>query len=492
MSSDETDVMPAEGVDIMQRLSADDLPVIRVSGVSKRYRIWNRPVSRLRAFALERVASMSGARLAQRLRERASNEYRDFEALSAVSFQIRAGESVAIIGRNGSGKSTLLQIIAGTLKPTAGDAEVRGRVAALLELGSAFHPEFTGRDNVYLYCAVLGIPRMRVEELFDGIAAFADIGDFMDQPFKVYSSGMKLRLAFSVQTAIDPDILIVDEALAVGDMFFQAKCMRRIRQLMENGTTILFVSHSMSVVRDLCDRAILLEEGRLILDDEVARATQRYLALQIGDSSDRLAETYENETLPLKQVLDTDIADVDELSLENSVDPYFAAEIFERKAAPERIQDGRALFRNVQMLNGLGQLVDLYEFADATTLRMTIEICAPVDNLWVGYHIRTKTGVDAVHIDSSLCGELGKKFHQGATYVLDWRFSMRMQHGDYYIMCVLAIPHSPHVSQTEWDYIDVVNHATDFSVAPRRSGMIGGLVAPINKLNIIQLGDIGE
>lgn len=209
----------------------------------------------------------------------------DFWALQDVDFELSAGESVAIIGRNGSGKSTLLEILTGTLAPTRGAVSVQGRVAALLELGSGFHPEYSGRDNVFLNAQLLGLSRQEVEQRFDDIAAFADIGDVLDHPVKTYSSGMLVRLAFAVQIALDPQILIVDEALSVGDYFFQQKCFRRLRQMRDNGLTLLFVSHDMGAVRDLCSRALYLQRGRLLWDGEVNTAVQRYLAEESADTS---------------------------------------------------------------------------------------------------------------------------------------------------------------------------------------------------------------
>jgi lipopolysaccharide transport system ATP-binding protein len=190
--------------------------------------------------------------------------YREFWALKNIALDIRAGETVGIVGRNGSGKSTLLQLICGTLTPTSGEVRTSGRVAALLELGSGFNPEFTGRENVYLYSSILGVSREETTARFNDIAAFADIGDFIDQPIKVYSSGMVVRLAFAVAISVDPEILIVDEALSVGDELFQRKCFSKIEQLKARGTTILFVSHSAATVIELCDRAVLVDSGELI------------------------------------------------------------------------------------------------------------------------------------------------------------------------------------------------------------------------------------
>lgn len=230
--------------------------VIRVSGLSKRYHIYTRPQDRLKQAVVPRFQRLVG--------RPAACYYRDFWALREVSFEVGHNETVGIVGRNGSGKSTLLQLICGTLSPTAGNIETHGRVAALLELGAGFNPEFTGRENVYLNAAVLGLGQEEIRARFDAIAAFADIGPFLDQPVKTYSSGMVVRLAFSVAINVEPDILVVDEALAVGDELFQRKCFSRIEALKAGGATVLFVSHSGATVVELCDRAILLEAGELL------------------------------------------------------------------------------------------------------------------------------------------------------------------------------------------------------------------------------------
>ena len=255
-----------------------DDPVISVQNVSKAYRIWESPADRLFSPMQASLAGLlpSNSSAAQNLRDRATRRYRDFYALRDISFTVNRGEIVGIIGRNGSGKSTLLQIIAGTLQPSAGSVEVKGRVGALLELGSGFNPEFTGRENVYLNSAVLGLTREQVDERFDAIAAFADIGDFIDQPVKIYSSGMAIRLAFAVQTQLEPELLIVDEALSVGDEAFQRKCFARISQMRDRGTTILFVSHSSGTVVSLCGRAILLDHGRRIVTARPKQAIEFY------------------------------------------------------------------------------------------------------------------------------------------------------------------------------------------------------------------------
>ena len=204
----------------------------------------------------------------QRLIGKTPKQYfREFWALKDVSFEIKKGETVGIIGRNGSGKSTLLQMICGTLNPTSGSIQTNGRIAALLELGSGFNPEFTGRENVYMNASVLGLSNEEIDARFNDIVAFADIGDFIEQPVKTYSSGMMVRLAFAVAINVDPEILIVDEALSVGDELFQRKCFSRIEAIRANGATILFVSHSGVTIVELCDRAVLMDAGEKLAVD---------------------------------------------------------------------------------------------------------------------------------------------------------------------------------------------------------------------------------
>ena len=238
--------------------------VISARNIGKTYRIWGTPVQRLLTPGYEKLAGILPGAAGRAMLRKARAGYRDFHALQGVDLELRKGEALGIIGLNGSGKSTLLQIIAGTLRPTTGEVAVRGRVAALLELGSGFNPEFTGRENVFLTASILGLTREQANDRFDDIAAFADIGKFIEEPIKTYSSGMMLRLAFSVAAHVSPDILIVDEALSVGDSRFQLKCARAIDRFIENGLTLLFVSHDTGTVKRLCQRAILLNQGRLV------------------------------------------------------------------------------------------------------------------------------------------------------------------------------------------------------------------------------------
>jgi len=255
-------------------MSSEAAVAIRVRNLSKRYEIYDDPKDRLRQSIVPRLQRLAGLRQKQ--------YYRDFWALNDVSFDVRKGETVGIVGKNGAGKSTLLHLIVGTHAPTAGTVEVDGRVTSLLELGSGFHPMFTGRENVYMNAAILGMGREEVDRRFDEIARFADIGLFMEQPVNTYSSGMYVRLAFAVQVCLDPDILVVDEALAVGDAYFVHRCFHRIRRMKEQGKTILFVSHDTGSVNNLCDRAIWIQDGRLRMEGKPDAVTASYRANLFG------------------------------------------------------------------------------------------------------------------------------------------------------------------------------------------------------------------
>ena len=243
--------------------------VIEVKNVAKSFLLYNNPLELLKSHLFK------------------TTDCKRFQALHDISFSAKQGETLGIVGHNGSGKSTLLQIISGVLTPDSGYVKVKGRIAALLELGSGFNPEFTGRENVFFNAALLGLSKKEIQARFDRIVEFANIGEFIERPVKTYSSGMMLRLAFSVNINIDPDVLIVDEALAVGDDAFQRKCHARLKQLQANGVTLLFVSHSAGQVIELCDRAILLDYGEMLMEGEPKHVVHNYHKLLHMAGEDR-------------------------------------------------------------------------------------------------------------------------------------------------------------------------------------------------------------
>lgn len=280
---------------------------IKIDNLSKNYQLFDKPSDRLK----------------QMLFRGKKKYYREFDALQNISFEIAKGETVGIIGRNGSGKSTLLQIIAGTLTPTNGEINVNGRVAALLELGSGFNPEFTGRENVYLNGAILGISKSEMDNRFNDIIEFADIGNFIDQPVKTYSSGMYIRLAFSIAINVEADILIVDEALAVGDTKFQIKCIEKMREIKENGTTILFVSHAGEQVKRFCEKGIWLENGKIKEIDTATNVVNHYEDSLHMDILNQQIKAVKNENY---QLVSTEI-NTEESAINDEKPPTIVAKI---------------------------------------------------------------------------------------------------------------------------------------------------------------------
>src|SRR5215470_8622928 len=307
---------------------------VRVDSVSKQYRIYDRPADRLK----ETVT---------RGRWKA---HREFWALKDISFEVEAGTTTGIVGPNGSGKSTLLQIITGTLEPTHGSVSIEGRVAALLELGAVFNPEFTGIENIFMNASLMGFSGAETENLLPEIASFAEIGDFIYQPLKTYSSGMYIRLAFAAAIAVAPQILIIDEALAVGDAVFQHRCMRRIKEMQENGTTILFVSHDPASVRALCNRAILLNHGEKISEGKPPDVLNRYQKIIMARQ-----QAYEATAKPVERAVTT-------------------TESFERKATPlsyvYRHGDHSAEVVQVELLDNALRPTELVESGEPVVVRI--------------------------------------------------------------------------------------------------------------------------
>jgi lipopolysaccharide transport system ATP-binding protein len=325
---------------------------ISVDDVGKVYQVYDQPIDRLKQV-------FAGSR---------RKYHRDFWALRNVSFDIPRGGALGIVGRNGSGKSTLLQIIAGTLTPSEGEVRVRGRISALLELGSGFNPEFTGRENVFLNGSILGISRAEMQNRFDDIAAFAEIGDYIDQPVKTYSSGRYARLAFSVAISVDPDILIVDEILSVGDMGFQQKCLSRLREMRDNGLTLLYVSHSPDAVKSVCDQGLFLVKGQAVYFGAAGEAVDRYLSF-IREQTNQAALLREKR---LAQTV-----------------------AFKTKVGGRiRYGSGHVQVENVELRDRNGEPCRAYRFGDPVTLEATLLSSIDADGLSVSFIVRDQVGID--------------------------------------------------------------------------------------------------
>ncbi|RLE25169.1 MAG: ABC transporter ATP-binding protein [Actinobacteria bacterium] len=355
-SADDAPVMAGSSTirpaDHAPTVTVDTDVAIHVDNVSKCYHIYDKPVDRLK----------------QAMFLHKKNYFTEFWAVKGVSFTVRCGEAVGIIGRNGCGKSTLLQMIAGVLAPTTGRVTTTGRISAMLELGSVLNPNFTGRENVYLQGSVLGITRKQMDEKFDDIAGFADIGAFIDQPLKTYSSGMQARIAFAVNAMIDPDIMIVDEILSVGDIGFQQRCANRLKKLRDNGMTLLYVSHSPDSVRALCQKGLFLVDGKP----------------QFFGASDTAVNAY------LKYVREH----VNKEMLKDEHHTAGSVDIKTNLPGDLRYGSGHVQIEAVQILDEAGEPRRSFQFGETIRISATIRAFADTDNLSLSFLVRDRTGID--------------------------------------------------------------------------------------------------
>ncbi|MEE3915075.1 ABC transporter ATP-binding protein [Pseudomonas viridiflava] len=408
---------------------SSDQPVISVNNVSKCFYTYDKPHERLKQALVPRLQRWAG--------KQATTTYgKEFWALRDISFDVNKGETVGIVGRNGSGKSTLLQIICGTLAPTLGEIQTRGRVAALLELGSGFNPEFTGRENVYLNAAVLGLTRDEVDERFDAIAGFADIGEFLDQPVKAYSSGMAVRLAFAVQAQVDPEILVVDEALSVGDARFQAKCFERLRQLKENGTSILLVTHSSEQVVTHCSRAILLEQSRIEMIGESRPVINRYTDLLFGRDKSPITE----KSLDLAEAERVEIAPVetDTIALRFDEDVYASRPGY--NPHEYRWGDGAATLLDFHLSASGREFPNSVESGEEIVFNLALRFNRMIVNPIIGFTIKTKEGVTVYGTNSYMqdCEVVSSLGSPGTDAKACLRFRNALATGDYFISVGIA------------------------------------------------------
>ena len=365
-------------------MSSNDI-AIHVEGVSKRYEIYGTPRDRLKQFILPRMQRFFG--------QEPKKYYREFWALKDISFEVKKGESVGIVGRNGSGKSTLLQIVTGILTPTFGSISTVGRIAALLELGSGFNPEFTGRENVYLNGSLLGLSIEEIDAKFEDIASFADIGEYLDQPVKTYSSGMLVRVAFAVQVQVEPDILIIDEALAVGDALFQKRCLQRLEKLISDGVTLLFVSHDQESVRTLTNRAMLLNRGHAAawgLSSEVILAYRRHLHEEESAYFSALTEKVSKAKLA-KDSMEKKASCTGDHSTALKDDKHYSANY--ARTARMSFGDGGIKVTQVQTFDASGEPCTIFYIGDRLRVRVDCVSDIDTDRLNVAIRIRNKEGV---------------------------------------------------------------------------------------------------
>lgn len=393
---------------------------ISVSQVTKAFPIYEKPHHRL-------MQMLSPAGRKQRW-------FRQFHALNGVSFEVGRGETVGIIGRNGSGKSTLLQIICGTLAPSTGIVDVRGRVAALLELGAGFNPDFTGRENVYLNGSLLGLTKEEIDERYEDILAFAGIGEFINQPVKTYSSGMYVRLAFAVASNVTPDILIVDEALAVGDAKFQAKCFARLKNLRDNGTTILFVSHSTEQIVTHCDRAVLLDGGRVLADGAPKVVVNQYLDLLFGVDKPAVEDDALSMSDTGEHVHDV-LLDGDG---DTHADPFSTRPNY--NSHEYRWGDRKALIRDFSLNVGGVQNPSSVATGETAALALAIQFDKPVHRPILGVAVKNKEGVTVYATNSEMldANDIPLLGAAGTTARINLSFTCSMGAGDYFISLGVA------------------------------------------------------
>jgi lipopolysaccharide transport system ATP-binding protein len=360
---------------------------VEFQGVSKSYAIYDAPGDRLKELlSLNRL-----------------KRHKDFWALHDLTFEVKRGETFCIVGENGSGKSTMLQLVAGILQPSGGTVSVNGRVSALLELGAGFNPEFTGRDNVYLNGSILGLSKRQIDERYKDIATFAEIGDFINQPVKTYSSGMVVRLAFAVAINVDPEILLVDEALAVGDIYFRQRCMRKVHELRSRGITILFVSHAVSDVKAIGDRALWLDRGRLIDIGDPERVVSKYLAAMTEkDSTYLLLKAEGQERRPwtggvrAPEIVET-IPNID-----------------------HRFGDGRAEVIGIAVLDGYGRPLHMLEPASRIVVRISVRAKSDLPMPIVGFMLRNQLGIDFAGTNTTREGYELPRMQPGDIFTVDF------------------------------------------------------------------------
>lgn len=432
---------------------------IKVENLSKCYNIYDNPRDRL----------------LQMLTRGRKKFHREFWALNDVSFEIKKGETFGIVGRNGSGKSTLLQMICGTLNPTIGTIQTNGRIAALLELGSGFNPEFTGRENVYLNASVLGLTNKEIDERFEQIIEFADIGDFIEQPIKTYSSGMVVRLAFAVIAHVDADILVIDEALAVGDAFFTQKCMRFLRQFMKTGT-VMFVSHDTGAVVNLCNKAILLNQGKVIEFGTPKDVCEHYLETlyETQQVSKRTTEIKpKKETKESQQLKDQRLKFINNSDLRNDL------QIFKFDPDAPAFGKGGGAIHTVSLLDEHENPLAWIVGGEKVILRVIATANQLLDSPIIGFFVKDRLG-QTLFGDNTFLSSRNQNINckEDEEIQADFVFNMPiLPHGDYSITVAIANGTQEIHEQHHWIHDSVLFRSESSSVV---SGLVGIPMLEIN------------
>lgn len=449
---------------------------IKVSNLSKCYQIYENPRDRLKQFILPRFERVSG--------KENIKYYKEFWSLKDISFEVKKGESIGILGRNGSGKSTLLQMITGTLSPTSGTIETNGRIAALLELGSGFNPEFSGRENVYMNGALLGLTKEQIDNRFDSIAAFADIGDFIEHPVKTYSSGMMVRLAFSVQVQVEPDILIIDEALAVGDALFQKRCFQRIEKLLNNGVTLLFVSHDIESVRTLTHSAIFLKNGIMVKSGESAEVIREYRRHLHEEEINYFSSIVEN--IAKKPSAPKQDEPVPEFNVTSPLHDDPVQTIPQERSDSLSFGEGEARVLNVKILDNKEEIRSIFHPGEKIIIQVQCISKISTRNLNVALRIRNKEGVkiyswgtlnqDMKEISKNTNGKIfwERDFCIGEVFTVNFEFICRQGTNLYEVQAAISFEETPdYLTQKILHWVD---EAAFFqSVVNREENFFGGI-----------------
>lgn len=414
--------------------------VISIQNLTKVYKLYERPMDRLK----------------ESLNPFKKSYHKDFYALRDVTFEVNKGETIGIIGKNGSGKSTLLKIITGVLNPSAGDVIINGKISALLELGAGFNPELTGYENIYLNGTIMGYSKEEMDKKVDDILLFADIGDFVHQPVKSYSSGMFVRLAFAVAVSVEPEILIVDEALAVGDIAFQAKCMAKMNQIMKNGTTILFVTHDMNTIKNLCNRCIYLEKGYIKTIGQSEEIADMYLK-----------EIRENMNAENKKVIDilskTGNNSDKFINFKNKTNMFKYDKEFDNRVEPFRQGTGDVKVRAVELVDEFDNEVFTAKFNQQIKLKIYIEFLKDME-IGVGYHIRDDKNVELLGSYTRLEHDKKIKGSKGDKLLIEFVTNLPLLEGAYNITIVVS---TPVILNRTSLFVDYIENARLFEVLER-------------------------
>lgn len=390
---------------------------IEVKDVTKVYRLYEKPIDRLK----------------ESLHPKHKSYHKDFYALNGLSFHVEKGQTVGIIGTNGSGKSTILKIITGVLTPTTGEVNVDGKISALLELGAGFNMDYTGIENIYMNGTMMGFTKKEMDEKLQDILDFADIGDFVYQPVKTYSSGMFVRLAFALAINVEPEILIVDEALSVGDVFFQAKCYRRMEEIRQNGTTILMVTHDMGSIIKYCDKVVLLNKGEFIAEGEPGRMVDLYKKI-LANQMDSLREELESDFsggMELEGSEKKVLSSKEAAAAHTGADGGLMKDKITINSDRTEYGDGRAEIFDLGLFDARGNLTNLLIKGETFTIKERIRFNAPLQNPIFTYTIRDKKGMDLSGTNTMYEGADVKPVGPGDVYDVSFTQKMTLQGGEY-------------------------------------------------------------